>query len=156
MPFDLLIELYPLVPFVLEVLIAQSVYIWTSSAWTPVTGAEAVARTNRTSEGSRHGSRSSRHASRRASQWSAVRRWFQSDGARSKSDRSGSNRMSQSSAPISEPDHAASGIMSLDVHPNVGVEFELVDPSDSEHEGGCNEYKLTGPFSLLAFLELYL
>ena len=41
MPFDLLIELYPLVPFVLEVLIAQSVYIWTSSAWTPVTGAEA-------------------------------------------------------------------------------------------------------------------
>ncbi len=39
--FDLLIELYPLVPFVLEVLIAQSVYIWTSSAWTPVTGAEA-------------------------------------------------------------------------------------------------------------------
>ena len=43
-PFDLLIELYPLVPFVLEVLIAQSVYIWTSSAWTPVTGAEAVCR----------------------------------------------------------------------------------------------------------------
>ena len=40
-PFDLLIELYPLVPFVLEVLIAQSVYIWTSSAWMPVTGAEA-------------------------------------------------------------------------------------------------------------------
>ena len=40
-PFDLLIELYPLVPFVLEVLIAQSVYIWTSSAWTPATGAEA-------------------------------------------------------------------------------------------------------------------
>ena len=37
----LLIELYPMVPFVLLVLITQSVYIGTASAWTPATLAEA-------------------------------------------------------------------------------------------------------------------
>ena len=40
-PFDLLIELYPLVPFVPVVLNAQSVYSATTSAWTPATRAEA-------------------------------------------------------------------------------------------------------------------
>ena len=38
----LLIELYPMVPFVPLVLIAQSVYIRTASAWTPATVAEAT------------------------------------------------------------------------------------------------------------------
>ena len=37
----LLIELYPMVPFVPLVLITQSVYIGTASAWTPATRAEA-------------------------------------------------------------------------------------------------------------------
>ena len=35
--FDLLIELYPLVPFVPVVLNAQSAYSATTSAWTPAT-----------------------------------------------------------------------------------------------------------------------
>ena len=39
----LLIELYPMVPFVPLVLIAQSVYIRTASAWKPATVAEAEA-----------------------------------------------------------------------------------------------------------------
>ena len=38
----LLIELYPMVPFVPLVLITQSVYIGTASAWTPATRAEAI------------------------------------------------------------------------------------------------------------------
>ena len=39
----LLIELYPMVPFVPLVIIAQSVYIGTASAWTPATVAEGEA-----------------------------------------------------------------------------------------------------------------